>query len=110
MLELDPEPTTEFAAPFGLVRSRAVTDEAKRVRTAPDVARQRRGEWATRAPSPQHGAFLSEDAIASAAEVLGGRVFFEVVQRLRGYAGYGAVNAPVRMAAHRRAPRPETGK
>ncbi|SDN44572.1 4-hydroxyphenylpyruvate dioxygenase [Klenkia soli] len=36
-------------------------------------------------------------------EVLGGRVFFEVVQRLAGYDGYGAVNTPVRMAAHRRA-------
>ena len=35
-------------------------------------------------------------------EVLGGRVFFEVVQRVGGYAGYGEVNAPVRMAAHRR--------
>jgi 4-hydroxyphenylpyruvate dioxygenase len=36
-------------------------------------------------------------------EVLGGRVFFEVVQRISGYDGYGAANAPVRMAAHRRA-------
>jgi 4-hydroxyphenylpyruvate dioxygenase len=35
-------------------------------------------------------------------EILGGRLFFEVVQRLGGYAGYGEVNAPVRMAAHRR--------
>jgi 4-hydroxyphenylpyruvate dioxygenase len=35
-------------------------------------------------------------------EVLGGRVFFEVVQRVGGYEGYGEVNAPVRMAAHRR--------
>jgi 4-hydroxyphenylpyruvate dioxygenase len=34
--------------------------------------------------------------------VLGGRLFFEVVQRIGGYAGYGEVNAPVRMAAHRR--------
>ncbi|GAA5154091.1 MULTISPECIES: bifunctional sugar phosphate isomerase/epimerase/4-hydroxyphenylpyruvate dioxygenase family protein [Amycolatopsis] len=33
----------------------------------------------------------------------GSRVFFEVVQRIGGYAGYGAANAPVRMAAHRRA-------
>ena len=29
-------------------------------------------------------------------------VFFEVVQRVGGYEGYGEVNAPVRMAAHRR--------
>jgi 4-hydroxyphenylpyruvate dioxygenase len=36
-------------------------------------------------------------------EVLGGRVFLEVVQRIGGYDGYGAPNAPVRMAAHRQA-------
>jgi 4-hydroxyphenylpyruvate dioxygenase len=35
-------------------------------------------------------------------EVLGGRVFFEVVQRTGDYQSYGEVNAPVRMAAHRR--------
>lgn len=35
-------------------------------------------------------------------EMLGSRLFFEVVQRLGGYAGYGAAgSAPVRMAAHR---------
>jgi 4-hydroxyphenylpyruvate dioxygenase len=32
-----------------------------------------------------------------------GRLFFEVVQRRRGYAGYGAANAPVRTAAQRAA-------
>ncbi|MFD9737687.1 TIM barrel protein [Umezawaea sp. NPDC059074] len=35
-------------------------------------------------------------------EVLGDRVYFEVVQRIGAYAGYGAVNAPIVMAAHRR--------
>lgn len=35
--------------------------------------------------------------------ILGGRVFFEIVQRVGGYRGYGAMNSPVRMAAHRRA-------
>jgi 4-hydroxyphenylpyruvate dioxygenase len=35
-------------------------------------------------------------------QILGGRVFFEVVQRIGGYAGYGELNSPVRMAAHRR--------
>ncbi|OEU86637.1 4-hydroxyphenylpyruvate dioxygenase [Streptomyces abyssalis] len=35
--------------------------------------------------------------------LLGSRVFFEVVQRVGGYRGDGAVNAPVRMAAHRQA-------
>jgi 4-hydroxyphenylpyruvate dioxygenase len=34
--------------------------------------------------------------------ILGGRLFFEVVQRIGGYSGYGRVNAPVGMAAHRR--------
>lgn len=31
-----------------------------------------------------------------------GRVFFEIVQRTAAYAGYGAANAPVRLAAQRR--------
>ncbi|MDX3658917.1 TIM barrel protein [Streptomyces sp. ID05-26A] len=33
-------------------------------------------------------------------ELVGARVFFEVVQRIGGYGGFGVVNAPVRMAAH----------
>jgi 4-hydroxyphenylpyruvate dioxygenase len=37
--------------------------------------------------------------------VVGGRLFFELVQRIGGYDGYGAANAPVRMAAQR-APEP----
>jgi 4-hydroxyphenylpyruvate dioxygenase len=32
---------------------------------------------------------------------IAGRLFFEVVERRRGYAGYGAADAPVRMAAQR---------
>ncbi|MFC5137991.1 TIM barrel protein [Actinomycetospora rhizophila] len=36
-------------------------------------------------------------------EVLGGRVFLEAVQRIGGYRGHGAADAPARMAAHRRA-------
>lgn len=35
-------------------------------------------------------------------EIAGSRVFFEVVQRLGRYRGYGAAGTPVRMAAHRR--------
>lgn len=34
-------------------------------------------------------------------EVLGGRVFLEVVERIGAYRGYGESNGPVRMAAHR---------
>jgi 4-hydroxyphenylpyruvate dioxygenase len=45
--------------------------------------------------------------------ILGGRIFFEVVQRIRGYGACGEANAPVRMAAHRRqrtaAPLPHGG-
>ncbi|XVU29597.1 bifunctional sugar phosphate isomerase/epimerase/4-hydroxyphenylpyruvate dioxygenase family protein [Actinoplanes sp. CA-054009] len=33
--------------------------------------------------------------------VVGDRVFFEIVQRVDGYRGYGLANVPVRMAAHR---------
>jgi 4-hydroxyphenylpyruvate dioxygenase len=33
--------------------------------------------------------------------IVGGRLFFEVVERRAGYAGYGAANSPVRMAAQR---------
>ncbi|MGZ4658216.1 MAG: sugar phosphate isomerase/epimerase and 4-hydroxyphenylpyruvate domain-containing protein, partial [Blastococcus sp.] len=45
----------------------------------------------------EHGSYLHLYT-----EVLGDRVFFEVVQRRDGYAGYGTANAPIRMAAHRR--------
>ena len=156
VLGLDPETVTEYAAPFGLVRSRAVTGPDRAVRLALSVSLLRRGEWAPGVPAPQHIAFASDDVVATAralraagapllavpgnyhddlaarldldpdllaamrecglfydedghgsylqlfTEVLGSRVFFEVVQRVDGYDGYGSVNAPVRMAAHRR--------
>ena len=54
----------------------------------------------------EHGLMYEEDADGSclhvATRVLGDRVFFVAVQRLGGYDGYGTVDAPVRMAAHRR--------
>lgn len=156
VLGLRPELPTEFAAPFGLIRSRAVTNAARDVRISLNVSLLRRGEWAPGVPDPQHVAFATDDVFASAramrekgaplleipdnyyddldarlalspellaslreysvlydrdgdgeflhfyTELLGSRVFFEVVQRVGGYLGYGAVNAPVRMAAHRR--------
>jgi 4-hydroxyphenylpyruvate dioxygenase len=156
VLGLEPELVTEYAAPFGLVRSRAVTGPGRAVRLALSVSLLRRGEWAPGVPAPQHIAFASDDVIATAralrqtgapllavpanyhddlaarldldpellaamrecglfydedahgaylhlvTDVLGSRVFFEVVQRIGGYDGYGTVNAPVRMSAHRR--------
>ena len=156
VLGLEPESVTEYAAPFGLVRSRAVTGPDRAVRLALSVSLLRRGVWAPGVPDPQHIAFASDDVVATAralraagapllavpanyhddlaarldlepgllaamrecglfydedahggylqlfTEVLGSRVFFEVVQRIGGYDGYGTVNAPVRMAANRR--------
>ena len=152
VLGLTAEPETEFAAPFGLMRSLSASDG--RVRIVHNVAMLRRGEWAPAVRDPQHIAFTTPDALAAAhamrasgaplldigdnyyddldarlapprlaelrecsvlydrdehgeylhfsTHILGGRVFFEIVQRIGGYAGYGAVNSPVRMAAHRR--------
>ncbi|WP_410565268.1 TIM barrel protein [Amycolatopsis sp. cmx-4-61] len=150
---LTPSSVTEFAAPFGLVRSRSVA--AGEVRLTLEAAVVRRGEWAPAVPEPQHVAFACGDALAAAAamraagaplldipgnyyddlearldlpperlaalrahsvlydrddegELLhfytalaGARVFFEVVQRIGGYRGFGVAGAPVRMAAHR---------
>jgi sugar phosphate isomerase/epimerase/4-hydroxyphenylpyruvate dioxygenase-like putative hemolysin len=156
VLGLESTGTTELAAPFGLIRSRAAADPANQVRITLNTAPLRRGDWSPAIPSPQHVAFASDDAIASAramralgapvlkipenyyddldarlapppellaamrehsilydrdehgeylhfyTEMLGSRIFFEVVQRIDGYSGYGAPNsAPVRMAAHR---------
>jgi sugar phosphate isomerase/epimerase/4-hydroxyphenylpyruvate dioxygenase-like putative hemolysin len=156
VLGLRSGPTTEIAAPFGLLRSRSATDAAGSVRITLNTAPLRRGSWAPGIPSPQHVAFASDDVIASAramrelgapvlsipdnyyddldarlapapallatlrehsilydsdeygeylhfyTEMLGSRLFFEVVQRVGGYAGYGAAGTvPVRMAAHR---------
>lgn len=157
VLGLEPQSTTEFAAPFGLVRTRAVTDADRLVRLALSVAALRRGGWAPGVPDPQYIAFATDDIVATArslraagaplvplpvnyaddldarfdlapglltaiqthglmyeqdeqgaylhaaTEVLGDRVYFEVVQRLDGYDGYGTLDAPVRMAAQRRA-------
>jgi sugar phosphate isomerase/epimerase/4-hydroxyphenylpyruvate dioxygenase-like putative hemolysin len=58
--------TTEIAAPFGLIRSRAATDATNRVRITLNTAPLRRGDWAPAIPSPQHVAFSTDDAIASA--------------------------------------------
>ena len=73
VLGLEPEPATEFAAPFGLVRSLSASDPDRRVRIAHNVAMLRRGEWAPAVPDPQHVAFTTDDAIAAAPGHAGGR-------------------------------------
>jgi 4-hydroxyphenylpyruvate dioxygenase len=157
VLGLELHAITEVAAPYGLVRTRAVTDADRRVRLTLSVSALRRGGWTPGVPEPQYVAFATDDLVGTAerlraadapllaipanyaddldaridlppdllaavrehgllyeedatggylhlvTEVLGGRVFFEVVQRLDGYDGYGTADTPVRMAAHRRA-------
>lgn len=157
VLGLEPEGVVEVAAPFGLVRTRAVTNPDRSLRLALTASLLRRGGWAPAVPAPQHVAFATDDVVATGrrlrgsgapllavpanyhddlearldldpgllaqmrecgllydedaagcylhlyTEVLGARVFFEIVQRIGGYAGVGTINSPVRMAAHRRA-------
>jgi 4-hydroxyphenylpyruvate dioxygenase-like putative hemolysin/sugar phosphate isomerase/epimerase len=156
VLGLEASEPVELAAPFGLIRSRSAVDRTQRVRITLNTTPLRRGDWAPAIPNPQHIAFATNDAIASAervrahgvpvlqmpdnyyddldarlalaperlaalrehsilydrddhgeylhfyTEMLGSRVFLEVVERIEGYAGIGDPNsAPVRMAAHR---------
>jgi 4-hydroxyphenylpyruvate dioxygenase len=157
VLGLQTQHSSEIAAPFGLVRNRAVANADGSVRVCLSVSVLRRGsEWQPGVTDPQHIAFATDDIFAAAraalaagapivqvpanyyddldarlappssqltamrelnvlldrnadgeflhfyTDVLGSRVFFEVVQRIGNYAGYGEVNSPVRMAAHRR--------
>ncbi|MBG0560404.1 bifunctional sugar phosphate isomerase/epimerase/4-hydroxyphenylpyruvate dioxygenase family protein [Actinoplanes aureus] len=153
VLDLDHLATGEYAAPFGLMRSRGVANPDRTVRLALTVALLRRGEWAPAVADPQHVAFRTGDIVATASAlslarlpvpdnyyadlaarfalpddfvatlrrhgilydrdssggellhlytpVLGGRVFFEIVERRGGYDLFGEANAPVRMAAQR---------
>jgi 4-hydroxyphenylpyruvate dioxygenase len=157
VLGLRTQRSSEVAAPFGLVRNRAVVDPTGLVRICLSVSVLRRGnEWHPGVTDPQHVAFATDDVIATAraaraaglqildipanyyddldarlaipsdllkaarelcllydtgpdgeflhfyTRVLGGRVFFEVIQRTGHYQGYGETNGPIRMAAHRR--------
>jgi 4-hydroxyphenylpyruvate dioxygenase len=67
-------------------------------RLAPDPARlAAMRELGVLCDRDEHGEYLHVST-----EVLGGRVFFQLVQRVGAYDGYGTADAPVRMAAHRR--------
>ncbi|MEU8796496.1 TIM barrel protein [Spirillospora sp. NPDC048819] len=63
---LEPEHDAELAAPFGLVRSRAVTDPGRRLRLLLDGTVLRRGSWAPAVPDPQHVAFHTDDIFRTA--------------------------------------------
>lgn len=151
VLGLRPQESLELADPYGLLRSRAVSNADGSVRLALNVA-QIRPDSGPSGSLWQHIALHSPDIVATARRLrelgapllpipgnyyddlearheldpglhrtlreLGllydqddsggflhlytatvGRVFFEVVQRIDGYQGYGAANAPVRLAA-----------
>ena len=66
VLGLAPASDTEFAAPFGLVRGRALSDPSGRVRIVLQRTLLRRGEWAPAVPEPQHVAFATADIFATA--------------------------------------------
>lgn len=153
---LQAQDLVEYAAPFGLLRGRAMCSAGGAVRIPLSTSLVRRGGWLPGRRGPQHVAFATEDIERTAAalaargvplievpenyyddlaaryglhdgdidrlrsgrllyerdgggeflhlytEVIGSRVFFEVVQRLGGYDGYGAVNAPIHISAHHR--------
>ncbi|GAA2437192.1 sugar phosphate isomerase/epimerase and 4-hydroxyphenylpyruvate domain-containing protein [Actinomadura vinacea] len=157
VLGLDPQTSGEVAAPFGLIRTRAMADPERRVRLALTVSLLRRGTWAPGVAEPQYVALLTSDIVEAVTaarargarmldipenyyddlqarvelpadtldslralgilyesapagraylhagtELLGGRVFLQLVQRIGDHDGYGWADAPVRMAAHRR--------
>jgi 4-hydroxyphenylpyruvate dioxygenase len=66
VLGLEPQAVTEVAAPYGLVRTRAVADPARAVRLALSASTLRRGGWAPGVPDPQYVAFATDDVVATA--------------------------------------------
>ncbi|GLY99952.1 sugar phosphate isomerase/epimerase and 4-hydroxyphenylpyruvate domain-containing protein [Actinoplanes sp. NBRC 103695] len=58
--------TEEYAAPFGLMRSRAFATGDRTIRLALTVALLRRGDWAPAVVDPQHLAFATDDIFATA--------------------------------------------
>ena len=66
VLGLEPQAVTEVAAPYGLVRTRAVTGPGRAVRLALSATTLRRGGWAPGVPDPQYVAFATDDVLATA--------------------------------------------
>ena len=69
VLGLERLATGEYAAPFGLMRTRALATPGRDVRLALTVALLRRGEWAPGITDPQYVAFSTSDIFATAASV-----------------------------------------
>jgi 4-hydroxyphenylpyruvate dioxygenase len=67
VLGLEHLATEEYAAPYGLMRSRAMSNPSRAVRLALTVAVLRRGDWAPAVADPQHVAFTTADIVATAA-------------------------------------------
>jgi len=63
---LEPQQVTELAAPFGLVRTRAVTGPDRAVRLTLSASSLRRGGWSPGVLEPQYIAFATDDAVATA--------------------------------------------
>lgn len=67
VLGLDTVADGEYAAPFGLLRSRALADADRRIRIALTVSLLRRGEWSPGVTDPQYVALACEDVLTAAA-------------------------------------------
>ena len=67
MLGLQTQHSSEMAAPFGLIRNRAVANPDGLVRICLSVSVLRRGsEWQPGVTDPQHVAFATDDVVAAA--------------------------------------------
>ena len=69
VLGLRPGRTVEVTAPFGLIRRWSTRDGSHRLRMTVHTAPLRRGDWAPGVTSPQHIAFVTDDAVACAEAV-----------------------------------------
>lgn len=67
VLGLDTVGDGEYAAPFGLVRSRALADPDRSVRLALTVSVLRSGGWSPAVADPQYVALACDDVLATAA-------------------------------------------
>ncbi|MFJ8750481.1 bifunctional sugar phosphate isomerase/epimerase/4-hydroxyphenylpyruvate dioxygenase family protein [Streptomyces sp. NPDC102441] len=152
VLGLRPHASVDLADPYGLLRSRAASNEDGTVRIALGIGASPTQDPARGGGGPQHVALVTDDLVTTVRQaraagarllpvpanyyddlaahyefapgeletyrelgilhdrdekgefrhcytVTTGRVFFELVERVGGYDGYGARNAPVRLAA-----------